>query len=119
MAGVNEMDLEWIIGYPTDPEDIQYTVHYLINPKTAQCYATIAEPRKGHRLFETDIKVRGYDRSYVTLEGAKAYAEFVAVTYEEEEREALEKTMKEPSPEPVIVAVTVPEPVPVKKWWWR
>ncbi len=88
------MDLEWLKMTPTDSDGDTYVVNYLINPVTAQCYATIAEPRKGNLLYVTDIRVRGYDRSYITLESCKAYCEFIAETYEREECEELEKSLK-------------------------
>ena len=93
------MNLDWMTKNPTDSEGDSYVVHYLVNPLTAQCYATIAEPRKGNLLYQTDIRVRGYDRSYITLEACKAYCEFVAETYEREECEELEKSLKK-APEP-------------------
>jgi hypothetical protein len=88
------MQLEWMTMTPTDSEGETYRCHYLFNPLTAQCYATVVEPRKGNCLYQTDIRVRGYDRSYVTLEAAQRYCEFVAETYEREECEALEESLK-------------------------
>jgi hypothetical protein len=94
------MDLEWLKMTPTDGEGETYTAHYLVNPLTQQVYATIPEPRKGNFIYQTDIRVRGYDRSYITLEACKAYCEFIAETYEREECEELEKSLKKQT-EPV------------------
>lgn len=88
------MDLEWLVMTPTDSEGDTYRAHYLVNPQTGQCYATVPEPRKGNILFQTDIRVRGYDRAYISLESAQRYCEFVAETYEREECEELEKSLK-------------------------
>lgn len=101
------IELEWFIHHPFDSEGQRFTVHYLVSP-TGQCFATIAEPRLGHILYETDLKVSGYDRSYITLEAAKQHCEFTALAYEEEQREALEKSVKERVPEN-----------PVEPRWWK
>jgi hypothetical protein len=85
------MQLEWIERDPTDCEGEKYHVHYLIDAESDQCFATIANPRKGNILFETDLKIRGYDRSFITIDAAKGYAEWSAMRASFEDAKDLAK----------------------------
>jgi len=82
------VQLEWMTRELVD--DIgKLRMHYLYDPFTSLCYATIPEPRNGSILYVTDIRVAGYDRSYLTLEGAKEHCEANAREYELELAEKL------------------------------
>jgi hypothetical protein len=88
------MQLEWIRLTPKNDDGVAIEQNYLVNTITSQCYAMVIEPRDGNLLFVTDIRVSGDDRSYITLDAAKNYCELVAMEFEREECQELEKSLK-------------------------
>jgi hypothetical protein len=82
------VQLEWF-SRDTKNDGDPVKIHYLFDPSTQLCYATLTEPNNGSILFVTDIRVAGYDRSYLTLQAAKDYCEFVAHEYEVKQCEEL------------------------------
>jgi len=89
------MEVEWLQATPVDADGERYTVHYLVDRNSQLCYATICEPRFGHLLFVTDLRVAGVDRSYLTLEAAKAHCEWSAFKYDDEEAGKLAEVTRE------------------------
>lgn len=94
-VGDEAVTLEWIRATPRDSDGASYDMHYLIDPVTKQCFATITEPRWGSLLYVTDIRVAGVDRSYITLEAAKEHCEWTAFEYERTQSEELAKAIKQ------------------------
>jgi hypothetical protein len=93
------MDLEWREAKPSDNEGNQYHYHYLIDTLSDQCLATIQEPRWGSILYVTDLRIRGDDRSFVTLAAAKAHCECSAMQANMEDAVAMTRQF-EPTPKP-------------------
>jgi hypothetical protein len=87
------VQLEWLFRESTDDFG-KLRMHYLYDPFTSMCYATIPEPRNGSILYVTDIRVSGFDRSYLTLEGAKAHCEYAAWEYDVEQVERLAEKLE-------------------------
>jgi len=93
------MTLEWIKSNPVDADAKSFTVHYLVDENTKRCYACIVDPRDGYILYQTDIKVAGFDRCYITLEAAQDYCEAVAWEFDKNEADKLAEHLKEPAEE--------------------
>jgi len=85
------MELEWIFKAVPDGEGNTIRNHYLVDSANQQCLAIVPEPRDGQILYVTDIRIAGYDRSFMTLEAAKAYCEWNA---EQENIKAVEELQK-------------------------
>lgn len=88
------MELTWIEKHVGDGEDGQYHQHYLVDAANQQCLAIIPEPRHGNILYVTDIRIAGYDRSWMTLEAAKQYCENVAEMENLKAAEELEQKVR-------------------------
>jgi hypothetical protein len=104
------MKLNWIEGRPETAEGERFHLHYLVDMQTEQCFATIAEPRKGNILYETDLRVQGRDRSFITLAAAQAHCEWSAVKASIEDAKEFEKEALTLEPQSAAPAVLT-EPV--------
>lgn len=107
------LDLKWFEADPVDSDGERFHCHYLVDTLSDRCYATVAEPRAGHTLYGTDIKINDVgDRSYVTLEAAKAYCEFAAYTQDKTDSGEVTKLVD------AVEEKEEPAPRPTSAWWY-
>lgn len=97
------MQLEWFEHKVKDSEGESYLVHYLVDSESERCYATIANPRDGHILFQTDLKFNEPDHSYVTLAAAKGYCESAVEVYNIKEAKVAEGKEAEEEKKPILI----------------
>jgi hypothetical protein len=69
------MELNWVEKEVGDGDGGRFHMHYLVNTENQQCLATITEPRFGGLIYQTDLRIGGCDRSWMTLEAAQGYCE--------------------------------------------